>query len=51
MGNELSIFRLKKAMHVALKYERSCLKGLWEKDPSHGLPLGVSSEAWQNLIV
>ncbi len=46
MGNQLSIPGLKEAMQCALKYERSHLKGLWEKDPSHGPPPDVLDEAW-----
>ncbi len=49
LGNHLSIPRLKKVVQCALKYERSCLKGPWEKDPSHGPPFDVSNEAWQKL--
>jgi len=49
LGNQLSILRLKEVVQCALKYERSCLKGLWEKDPSHGPPPNVSNEAWQKL--
>ncbi len=49
LGNRLSISGLKEVMQCALKYERSHLKGLWEKDPSHGPPLDVSDEAWQKL--
>jgi hypothetical protein len=49
LGNHLSIPRLKKAVRCALKYERSRLKGLWEKDPSHRPPPAVSDEAWQKL--
>jgi hypothetical protein len=37
VGNELSIPRLK-LMRCALKYERSHVKGLWEKNPSSGPP-------------
>jgi hypothetical protein len=46
MGNQLSIPGLKDVVWCALKYERSCLKRLWEKDPSHGPPLDVSDAAW-----
>jgi hypothetical protein len=49
LGNQLSISRLKEVVWCALKYERSRLKGLWEKDPSHGPPPDVSYEAWQKL--
>jgi len=49
LGNQLSIHGLKETMRCALKYERSSLRGLWEKDPSHGLPPNVSNEAWQKL--
>jgi hypothetical protein len=49
LGNQLSFPGLKEAMRCALKYERSHLKGLWEKDPSHGPALDVSDEAWQKL--
>jgi hypothetical protein len=49
LGNQLSFLGLKEAVRCALKYERSCLKGLWEKDPSHGSPLDVSDEVWQKL--
>jgi hypothetical protein len=49
LGNQLSILGLKEVVQCALKYERSHLKGLWEKDPSHGPPLDVSDEAWQKL--
>ncbi len=38
LGNQLSFPRLKEAVQCALKYEWLCLKGLWEKDPSHGPP-------------
>jgi len=34
VGNELSILGLKEVVWCALKYERSHLKGLWEKNPS-----------------
>jgi hypothetical protein len=46
LGNQLSIPRLKEVMWCALKYERSRLKGLWEKDPFHSPPLNVSDETW-----
>jgi hypothetical protein len=46
LGNQLSIPRLKEVVRCALKYERSCLKGLWEKDSSHGPPPDVLDEAW-----
>jgi hypothetical protein len=46
MGNQLSILGLKEVVRCALKYERSRLKRLWEKDPSHGPPPDVSDEAW-----
>jgi hypothetical protein len=36
LGNYLSIFGLKEDVRCALKYERSHLKGMWEKHPSHG---------------
>jgi hypothetical protein len=49
LGNQLSIPGLKKVVRYAMKYERSCLKGLWEEDPSHGPPLDVSDEAWQKF--
>jgi hypothetical protein len=50
LGNQLSIPRLKEVVRCALKYERSHLKGLREKDPSHGPPLDVLDEAyWQKL--
>jgi hypothetical protein len=49
LGNQLSILGLKEVMRCALKYERSRLKGLWEKDPSHGPPPDVFNEAWQKL--
>jgi hypothetical protein len=49
LGNQLSIVGLKDAMRCALKYERSRLRGLWEKDPSHGPPPNVSNEAWLKL--
>jgi hypothetical protein len=49
LGNQLLIPGLKKVVWCALKYERSCLKGLWEKDPSHSPPPNVSNEAWQKL--
>jgi hypothetical protein len=49
LGNQLSIPGLKEVVRCALKYERSRLKGLWEKDPSHGPPLDVSDEARQKL--
>jgi hypothetical protein len=39
LGNQLSIPGLKEVVRCALKSERSHLKGLWEKDPSHGPPL------------
>jgi hypothetical protein len=45
LGNQLSILGLKEVVRCALKYERSRLKGLWEKDPSHGPPPDVSDEA------
>jgi hypothetical protein len=45
LGNQLSIPRLKKIVQCALKYERSRLKGSWEKAPSHGPPHTVSNEA------
>jgi len=46
LGNYLSILGLKEDVRCALKYERSHLKGMWEKHPSHGPPLDVSDEAW-----
>jgi hypothetical protein len=49
LGNQLSIPGLKEAVQCALKYQRSHLKGLWEKDPSHGPPPDVSDEAWRKL--
>ncbi len=49
LGNQLSIHGLKEVVWCALKYERSHLKGLWEKDPSHGPPLDVLDEAWQKF--
>ncbi len=49
MGNQFSIFGLKEDVRCALKYERSHLKGLWEKDPSHGPPFDVLDEAWHKL--
>jgi hypothetical protein len=45
MGNQLLIPGLKKVVQCALKYERSRLKGLREKDPSHGPPPDVLDEA------
>jgi hypothetical protein len=49
LGNQLSIPGLKEVVQCALNYERSHLKGLWEKDPSHGPPPNVSYEAWQKI--
>jgi hypothetical protein len=49
LGNQLSIHGLKEVVRCALKYERSRLKGLWEKDPSHCPPPDVSDEAWQKF--
>jgi hypothetical protein len=49
LGNQLLIHGLKKVVWCALKYERSRLKGLWEKDPSHGPPPDVLDETWQKL--
>jgi len=49
LGNQLLILGLKEVVWCALKYERSHLKGLWEKDPSHGPLLDVLDEARQKL--
>jgi hypothetical protein len=49
MGNQLSIPGLKEVVRCVLKYERSRLKGLWEKDPFHGPPPDVLDKTWQKL--
>ncbi len=49
LGNQLLILGLKEVVWCALKYEKSHLKGTWEKDPSHGPPPNVSNEAWQKF--
>jgi hypothetical protein len=51
VGNELSILKLKKVVKCALKYERLCLKGLWEKNPSSGPPPDILDEEWKKFIV
>jgi hypothetical protein len=38
-------------MWCALKYERSCLKGLGEKNPSSDPPADILNKEWQKLIM
>jgi hypothetical protein len=51
VGNELSILGLKEVVWCALKYERSCLKGLWEKNPSSIPPLDILDKERKTIIM